>query len=210
MQPQPHQTAFDLWAFLAHWQVISAAAVAAVALGGLVWRYLRKPAEALGQVFKRPADNQLLLERIKLIADQLIPDSGNSFRDVIDRVDVNVAQTAARLLSSLEESDRCMWEADVGGAWTWANSAFLRLAERPLSDVLGYGWSNTIHIADRDRVVLDWGKAVKELRNFEESFRLLTPRGTEHNVAVVARAFKTLGATGKERVSWIAYLRILN
>jgi len=189
-------------------------ASALIGLATLIWtRALRHILLWMRARLRSGASNDLLLAELTSIRNELKPDSGNSIRDVLNYLVRQGATTNARVLSWMENVGDPMWQANQAGERTWANKAYLTLTGRPLAEVTGWGWVNTIHPEERERIRAQWVQAVTEKRNFEETYRIVDTRGGVHPVSVIAQVFES-GTGGKDPVGtdehiWIAYVRPL-
>jgi PAS domain-containing protein len=110
---------------------------------------------------------------VNFLVKELKPNGGSSIRDAINRID--------RKLSAIDFSQKTHWNLDTkkpifitdgDGMLVWANTAFLNIVSRPLEDLLGNGWQNSIHQDDRNNVRVEWSSACKESRPFDFVFRV--------------------------------------
>ncbi len=87
-------------------------------------------------------------------------------------------QNAERdLRTILETIPALVWTARPDGAIEFTTrSSFERMGQVP-EDLLGWGWSNSVHPEDRDRAVRNWREAVAAGRLFEQEIRLPDSHG---------------------------------
>jgi diguanylate cyclase (GGDEF)-like protein/PAS domain S-box-containing protein len=64
-----------------------------------------------------------------------------------------------------------LFYTDLSGLCIYANDKWLEMAGLTLEEVLADGWSNAIHVDDRERVYAEWIDAVKNDRPFVSEYR---------------------------------------
>lgn len=80
-----------------------------------------------------------------------------------------------------------VWLADGKGNFKYANDAYLRLAGRPTSQIVGQGWLNSVVPEERAAVSKAWEEAVADGASFYLEFRLKDPAGNQSFVACSAQ-----------------------
>ena len=65
-----------------------------------------------------------------------------------------------------------IWSSDSTGQCTYFNQRWLQFTGRSLSESLGNGWINDVHINDRDRVLKEYSQAFQNRQQFRLEYRL--------------------------------------
>lgn len=120
------------------------------------------------------------------ISKEFAPNCGSSLRDCMNRVENNIDNLRATDHLLLEMSDIGHFETDGKGECIWANKKYEEITGMQLHDLLGTGWINSIHPADREAVTEEWNEAFKGKRQFVYLFRYLRPDGEVRSVRVQA------------------------
>lgn len=140
---------------------------------------------------------------LRHIAKELRPNGGSSLSDKVNAIWTRQGMTAARVGMLLDESDALLWQSDLDGKQVWASRALIEITGRPASELLGWGWTNVIHPADRERIRRAWMECTAEGRNFEERCRFQTLHGIrpgpEYSGLLVAKPFAFDGKI----IAWI-------
>lgn len=126
-----------------------------------------------------------LTKAVDKIAEQFQPNGGSSLYDRIDSIRAYQWNFAETLV------DKPVWETDERGNCVKANSAYLKLAERTLSEVQGAGWENFLHPDDRAKVFEDWQDAISRKRAYEGTFRVRSKSGKLYVVRAFASPIET-------------------
>jgi PAS domain S-box-containing protein len=126
-----------------------------------------------------------LTKTVETIAEQFKPNGGSSLYDRIEGIRAYQWNFAETLV------DKPVWETDDRGGCVKANSAYLRLTERPLSELTGAGWENIIHPEDRAKVFEDWQDAIARKRAYEGHFRVRSKSGKVFMVKAFASPIET-------------------
>lgn len=88
-------------------------------------------------------------------------------------------QNVVRLHMLAADTPDGKFEADINGNNTWVNRTFLRMTGRTSDEVLGKGWSIIVCEDERERVVEEWNRAVRDRRDFEMSYTVTCIRGED-------------------------------
>ena len=112
----------------------------------------------------------ILKEQNEKILKELYPNTGSSLRDAINRLDRRQILLNDRILSILDRDETPIFETDDHGQFIWVNNAYLALCGRPINELIGFGWINSVLESDRSRVIADWDRAIEEKRTFEMTF----------------------------------------
>lgn len=71
-----------------------------------------------------------------------------------------------------------IFRVDADGACVYVNDRWSVMTGRPIDFALGYGWINTLHPEDRDRISTEWNQAHKQGGHFQGEGRYLRPDGS--------------------------------
>jgi PAS domain S-box-containing protein len=82
-----------------------------------------------------------------------------------------------RDLDLVRSAPVAFWETDTRGNLTYCNSAWLKLAGRPLEEELGSGWIERVHSEDRERSALALESSLRERRPLVRELRIRVPSG---------------------------------
>jgi len=85
------------------------------------------------------------------------------------------AMATSRIAWSFAEC--AVLQFDSLGLCLFANDYILRLLVRQQDEFQGSGWRTLIHPDDAERIEHQWDAAVKDRRNFAQTFRLVTSSG---------------------------------
>lgn len=80
-------------------------------------------------------------------------------------------ESEARLRAISEASPLGLYVVDAKGNCIFSNANFQRLAGLTPDQFKGAGWTNALHIDDRDRVLNDWRAAARDHRPFDAEHR---------------------------------------
>lgn len=160
--------------------------------------------------------NSQILERkkitndINIILKELTPNHGTSLKDKIDKIEIGlhentkITETNTEILRII--TDRQKWlldkqnipifEADSYGNWTWVNDAFTDLVNAGRDDLLEQKWCSFIDENDRERVINEWQNAVKNNRNSQTTFIIVSSSGKKYDIELYATKHKGNGYTG--------------
>lgn len=138
------------------------------------------------------------LQELKTIRAELQPNGGSSLHDVVHGL-------AAAVRARDDRDTEPLFWTDDKGRLTHINRAYLYLSGRTREELVGSGWVNFVHPQDRERVQEHWRTAVAEARDFDDTFRVLSLKGTTTSVRCVATRLlhgsgRLLGYYGQLRV----------
>lgn len=136
-------------------------------------------------------DIAALSTQVGLVVQELQPNGGASVRDSLNRIELRQVLQEQRQKAILSDMSVGVFETDTQGEFVWVNRKYLRMTGRAPDEVKGSGWINTIAHRDRERVVLAWNTAIREEREFEEEFTMITP--DDDRCEVSARTYKMSG-----------------
>lgn len=185
-------TELDIGAWLVTWftivGMVSTAAIALVRRG-----------------YKAYLRYTLISAKIDKIAAELVPNSGSSLRDAVDRIEAWLLWVDGRA-KALMEGDRtaAMFETNRDGDLKWANQTFVTWTGLPVTVLYGGGWSNAVHKSCRDWVYDEWLHTVEDEREFSLHFYLTDRMGAK--IPVLAHAYPMRDAK-KEVLGYVGILR---
>lgn len=153
-------------------------------------------------------------KKIEEIFKEITPNHGGSIKDKINSFDkrINVIDENLKRNNQLTEKmfSRQRWildqtagpvfESDEDGKCIWANSYYLKLLNRNLDSVVGHGWKNAIAPEDRERVIDNWETCIKEGRDAEDTFTIITEDGRKLKVFCIAHKTENNGYMGSLKI----------
>lgn len=117
---------------------------------------------------------------VRLIRDEVLPDSGKSMRDAINRIDTAVAEirdhlaaNAHRTRTLLRGFQTPVFETDKEGNFVWANDAYIELCGRNLDEITRSGWLTHIDQEEREEVRQEWTRSIAQLRDFDMEYTIV-------------------------------------
>lgn len=135
---------------------------------GFIWKYLIKP------LWKTNTRLMAALDTIDKIKEEFRPNGGSTLRDAINRIETRLLlEEHARRATSMI-LDVGIFETDGSGSCKWINRKFSELSGLSQSEAEGFGWINSIHFDDRERVVDEWMDAIKQQRAFNSYFKFVS------------------------------------
>lgn len=146
-----------------------------------------------------------LKTRIVALEKEFKPNGGSSLKDTADRVQHLVLKHDAYLRLQTQLSDIPTFEVDTDGEVTWINRAYVSAFNMTLEDITGKKWISHIHEADRERVIKEWDRIVKDKRSGSMSYRALA-RGGMYNIVVSIYATEVQGVVS----GWVGYVTTLD
>lgn len=154
-------------------------------LGGLgLWLYnLNKSVtEILGEV--KPNGGKSLKDRVTDIQKKVNKDS-----EMINTI-------FSRQKWILDSRPEPIFECNTSGSCTWVNEKYCQLLQHDVEYFKNNGWKNGIHIEDRERVEIEWEKAIKDCRSSISEHRLVDREGNIIKVKVIANRNEDQGYIG--------------
>lgn len=141
---------------------------------------------------------QAMQSEIGEVRKQVFPNGGGSMNDKLTRVLESTARTERHVgvlqgaMRAHQDADltQARFEADAEGHFTWTSYALLRWCSRSLEQVVGYGWTNCLSFADRERVRDEWEQAIEEQREFNLRFNMRDAAGVEFPVEAFAKPIR--------------------
>ena len=117
-------------------------------------------------------DVQRKLDSIAELSKELVPNGGTSLRDSVNRMEECVVALTSKMRMIVELNEWEAFESDRHGNWTCCTGNLERVTGLDNDEMLGYGWVNAIHPADRSRVVEEYKEALAQERDWICSFGL--------------------------------------
>jgi len=113
-------------------------------------------------------------------------------------------EVEARVRHILDHAPAGCFEADASGMVTFVNQQWTELTGLSADDALNCGWSQTVHVEDRDRVVKNWTDTVGRGQAFAMEYRVAT--GTCDNRWLAVSAQPIFGADGEAAgyLGWVS------
>ncbi len=98
-----------------------------------------------------------------------------------------------------------IFESDKDGQCIWVSSSYVSMVSRPASEILGWGWLNSIHEGDLEQVKERWQECVNEKRIFDLKYRFIDVEN--RTIHVRGRATPVMNAG--EITGWMGVITIL-
>ena len=111
-----------------------------------------------------------------------------------------VRRSEARFRSLIAATAQVVWTADSTGVIVGPQPEWAAFTGTTLEQYRGWGWMNSVHADDRDRVETSWRDAVRQKRVLDLEYRLRRADGEWRHVAV--RAVPVLEPDGRVR-EWV-------
>ena len=166
-----------------------------VLLGGILslYHFSRKVTQKLKPYADVINDLSELNKKVDAISAQFQKNGGSSMRDSINKIILEVNENTnltksirSRQMWLLDTKSEPLFEADKFGGITWANASLCNLTGRPISDLLGARWRNSISEDKREQTINLWEKSVNEKRNFEHSIEITNKSGEKISSLCIA------------------------
>jgi PAS domain S-box-containing protein len=141
-----------------------------------------KTCEIIENIYKMPRRLQIIYDEVRTNNGKSLKDKVNQIADCQKRLFHNQRLFEEKYKIILDDHPIALLETDAEGKVTWANSTYLELTGRTLSEVLDNGWINVICAKERDRVFQAWQQAVEQERSFEEVLCMTKPDGSTFKV----------------------------
>jgi PAS domain S-box-containing protein len=198
--------------FLQHteqfWGTIAGILTIGATIFGLLYKVIKKTYTSITNEIKDRTD---MHEKVNVILSELTPNHGSSLKDKINIIgdglleNTKVTKENAEMLKTLRARQQWLldmqkqpiFESDETGSCIWVNDTYSTLISRCKEEILGNGWKNFVHEDDRERVVDEWNRAVKEERSSQFNYRMISKDGTIYNVECYASKHKNNGYTGR-------------
>lgn len=142
------------------------AAIGAVLFG--IYKYVIKP------LYMWIRSTQEIFDKLEIIHYQLVPNSGASIKDALNRIEARQLMFESRNRALLLDSQIGYWESDKDGNCIWCNRALTRFLGRTIEQIKGSGWGASIHPPIREKVMKEWAEAVHEQREYDEPNMIYT------------------------------------
>jgi PAS domain S-box-containing protein len=129
---------------------------------------------------------------------QLMPNSGSSLRDAVDKLIVKVDKNGLATMAYLDNvvSDTAMFTTDKNGRCEWANKAYLNMIGKDMNDIIGNNWACSVHQDDRAAIETEWEHTATKSRNFDMTYRFVDSFGMAVKVHCQAWGNEKIGYFG--------------
>tara|TARA_R110002074_G_scaffold349981_2_gene520778 strand:- start:48229 stop:51588 length:3360 start_codon:yes stop_codon:yes gene_type:complete len=87
---------------------------------------------------------------------------------------INSEQLFRRLSSNAPVA---IFQADKDGSCNYVNEEWIKYSGQTFNEALGFGWANSIHFEDKERVIKEWQESIITGNQFISDFRLLQKNG---------------------------------
>jgi len=180
----------DIWNNLISDYAVYIAAASAI-ISGLIMIYKK----VIKPMIKAVASYYKTIEKIDKIFEEITPNGGTSIKDKVDDIYHNLALVQQVQEAMAADTKQAHFRTDSDGNCVWVNRTYTRTVGRDVSEILGHGWQNAISQDDREEVVAEWYKSVKENREFSMEFNFETPTGKL--VKSKVRSYKLVNPRGE-------------
>ena len=143
--------------------------------------------------------NSRLKKTIEQQTTQLVPNGGNSLRDVVDRIEARVLHLEAtqRALLELQEMDAGHFLANKRGELIWVSDRFGLLLDVDKEDCLNNEWLKGVAESDQVALFNSWGVKVKTGQPFIYSFTTGAGKALDmYSVPIINDKDQVLGFIG--------------
>ncbi len=163
----------DTWS----WLVKLAAIVTA---STVIWKYAIKPIVEFAKDTKNLIINlNIMYPILETIVHDFKPNGGNSLRDVVDRIELNLFLFEQKYRAVVEFQDIGVFETDKDGKYTWVSDKWLSITNQSWLDASNNGWIAQVAPEDRNNVWHEWESAVRQTRQFSMKYKIIdTLNGT--------------------------------
>lgn len=127
---------------------------------------------------------------LREIRGQLIPNGGSSLHDKISAISRRTLVDNRLMQEVINHQGLLRWVSDKDGRCIWASEAYATLVGLAAVSLEGQGWKRTIHQEDRNKVLLEWTRSVKDGSAFFMKYRIVTPAGKSACVIADADAVR--------------------
>lgn len=149
---------------------------------GFVWRFWLK---------KRFDEARDLYKKVQIIADEFRPNGGSTLRDAINRIEDKIALQEQKTIAIIKSLPLGTWVSDKNGKCIDVNKSLCSIMQRTESEIKGDNWSNWVHPAEKDDVFDEWNRCVKNMMNFDMTYRYVLPDGKVQRVHGIAYQLRT-------------------
>jgi PAS domain-containing protein len=135
---------------------------------------------------------------------QLVPNSGSSLRDAVDKLLIKVDKNNLATMVYLDNivSEVPVFTTDNKGRYEWANRAYLNLVGKSMDEIIGNNWAVCIHQQDRSIIEEEWEHTANKSRNFDMTYRLIDVTGNP--------VLERCQAWGNEKIGYFGVVKKLD
>lgn len=142
-----------------------------------------------------------LAEDMRSIIKEFKPNSGETVRDALNRIEANVDLTGERQRARMLDTKDMLFETDKLGNVVWVNRTIVRTLGRLPGELFGNGWLNVIHASEREAFKHEWLEVLQEGRELETLTKVIEANGNVHKV--MFKAYLMHDITGLP-LGWLA------
>ena len=163
------------WMRLAEWLGFVGLAAGGVKALLMLGKAIGNKIHRMFGINKIQSDVLAIQDSVAFLVAELTPNGGYSIRDSITRIERSVVANSERMRSRMTNDPDMIFEADAQGRWIWVNRTLSRVIGRTPTELMGYGWANSVDPLQRDALVESWFRAVEEEREFEGATQFRSP-----------------------------------
>lgn len=145
----------------------------------------------------------------KRLAYELNANGGKSLKDYLTKCGQQVSRIEGIVLAILSSSDKGVWISDENGNAVWLSGWFDKKLNWHIADMLGNGWKNVVHPADRDKVAKEFADSVKDGRDFIMDYNYIHKDNNQKIIRVHA-VCQPIKKNGTEVIGYIGFVTEIN
>lgn len=154
-----------------------------------------------------------LVETVRRIERQFLPNGGKSLHDIVHMIRAELALvqgdvtkvTGVLRISWDSLGSMGMFYADPQGAFTYASTVMCRWLRRGEAQLLGRGWLSAVVADFREEVATEWASCISDRRDFLMRFAVTDSEGAVFEVIATAAPVTSSGSTAP--VMWVGTVR---
>jgi PAS domain S-box-containing protein len=126
-----------------------------------------------------------------------------AFHSAVD--DKNSAITAKFVAMLDQPHTPPIIERNSKGEVIWVSASFITMTGRPLSELLGWGWTNAVHPEDVQEVREAWELCIRDVRVFEHTYRYISTTG----IVTKVKCRATPIIHNQQATGWVSVFEVL-
>lgn len=191
---------------------------ALVTIAGLVfskrlWGGVKSAGHAVASFGSGIARLPELVETVRRIERQFLPNGGKSLHDIVHMIRAELALvqgdvtkvTGVLRISWDSLGSMGMFYADPYGSFTYASAVMCRWLRRGEQQILGRGWLSAVVADFREEVATEWDSCIRDHRDFLMRFAVADSEGAVFEVIATAAPVTSTGST--DPVMWVGTIR---
>lgn len=145
------------------------------ALALAIGAWLVKSARSILTTLKKVDD---ALPSLLKVAEEMKPNGGSTLRDKVDKMSKQLVfnEGARRVVFDLFD-EGAFYECDEDGMFLYVNRAWNTVTGLTPADALGEGWIAGVHPDDREKVTREWNDCIKQHREFNLAYNMISTEG---------------------------------